>query len=386
MKIGIDCRTMLNPVLGERAGVGHYTKELVDHIIPLLTEEDTLVLFFDQRMPDEVLAMYAAQPRVRTKRFPWGEYKKYLPFGYSHVVVARSLAAEKLDVFHAPAYIIPYQYKGRSVVTIHDLAIYTHPEWFPPKQSFSIDVLVPSSIKKSQQVIAVSEATAKSIEKQFHTSSDRVNVIYEGVNPVPKVSAAAAKKIRAEKQVGKRYFFFVGTIEPRKNIEGLVKAFDQALKTLGKRSHDIQLVIAGGKGWKHESIFRTIARSHFSSNIRYVGYISAEEKAALLKGALAFVFPSFWEGFGLPVIEAESVGVPVITSSTSSLPEVGGKAVMSVDPKNVSSIAKAMVSIVRSPAKRKTMIAAGKKQAKQFTWKKCAQQTYALYKKVYDTK
>lgn len=384
MKIGIDCRTMLNPESGERAGVGHYTKELVDHLIPLLKKEDKLVLFFDHRMPESVVAHYAKQKHVRVKRFPWSKYKKYLPFGYAHVVVAQSVAAEKLDIFHAPAYVIPYQYRGKSVVTIHDLAIYAHPEWFPSKQRFSTDVLVPSSVKKSSRVIAVSHATAKSVLKQFAIPADRVAVVYEGVNTLPKVFAATAQRVREEKSIGKKYLLSLGTIEPRKNIDQLIKAFDQAMKQLGGAGEDIQLVLAGGKGWKHEKIFRTIANAEHSTQIRYVGYVSEEEKVALLKGALAFVFPSLWEGFGLPVLEAESLGVPVITSEVSSLPEVGGKAALYCDPKSISSMSKAMTTIVRSPAKRKTMIEAGKKHVKQFSWERCARETYQVYRDMYD--
>ncbi len=374
---------MLNPALGERAGVGHYTKELVDHLIPILKKGDELVLFFDQRMPDAVLTTYAKHKQVRVKRFPLAKYKKYLPFGYSHVVVAQALAREKLDVFHAPAYIIPYQYKGKSVVTIHDLAIYAHPEWFPSKQKFSTDVLVPRSIKKSERVIAVSQATARSVLKQFRVLASGVVTIYEGVNTQPKIFAATAKRILEEKSIGKKYLLFIGTIEPRKNIDQLIKAFDQAMHTLGESGDDVQLVLAGGKGWNHEGIFRTIANADYSTRVRYVGYISDEEKTALLKNAMLFVFPSLWEGFGLPVLEAQAAGIPVITSNVSSLPEVGGRAAVYCDPKSVTSLSKALVSVIRSKAKRTAMSAAGKKHAATFSWTRCAKETYQVYKELY---
>lgn len=372
---------MLNPDGGERAGVGHYTYSLVHALLPL-TKKDQLVLFFDHRMPNnDMMKALAAHPQVQIVRFPLSEYKKYLPFGYSHVVVADALRKQKLDVFHAPAYIIPYQYRGPSVTTIHDLAIYRHPEWFPPKQKFSTAVLVPSSVKRSSKIIAVSKATAKMVQECFDTPKERIDVVYEGMSKTKKIAAKTRTAILNNVGVQKRFFFYVGTIEPRKNLESLVKAFDAFIEA-NPRYRDMQLVLAGAKGWKHERIFRSIARAHWSMNIRYLGYITAEQKTALMQSCMAFVFPSLWEGFGLPVLEAASMGVPVLTSKLSSLPEVGGDGALYVNPRSIPAIQKALTQLAKDSRKRTALGKKGKAFAKQFSWERCAKETYAVYKSV----
>lgn len=384
MRIGIDCRTMLDPEQGERAGVGHYTSYLVKSLVNR-SAKDEFVLFFDHRMPNtELVKELRERKNVEMHKFPYSEYKRYLPFGYSHVVVANALKKATLDLFHSPAYVIPLQYRGPSVITVHDLAIYKDPNWFPPKQGFSTKVAVPNSVKKADRVIAVSEATAKMARELFDVPEEKVNVVYEGFEKGKRVNKSMKNKIKKALDINDRYLFFVGTIEPRKNIINLVQAFDKFMNANFKRHRDLQLVIAGGKGWKHEDIFRAIARAKWSSNIRVPGYITHEEKIALLEDSLFFVFPSLWEGFGLPVLEAASMGVPVLTSKVSSLPEVGGPGAHYVNPESVRSIQTGITTMVRSASKRQSLAKKGKEHAKQFTWARCAKDTAAVYKEVYE--
>jgi len=372
---------MLNPDGGERAGVGHYTYALVHALVPLTTK-DELVLFFDHRMPNNaMMKALAAHKHVKIVRFPLSQYKRYLPFGYSHVVVANTLRKQNLDVFHAPAYSIPYQYRGTSVVTIHDLAIYPHPEWFPSKQKFSTAVLVPSSVKRATKIIAVSQATAKMVSDYFNADTRDVPVVYEGFSKTQKIPKKIRTQILNTVGVHGRFFFFVGTIEPRKNLEALVKAFDGYMEK-NPRYRDTQLVLAGAKGWKHERIFRSIARARWSMNIRYLGYITAEQKTALLQSCTAFVFPSLWEGFGLPVLEAASMGVPVLTSKISSLPEVCGDGAVYVNPRSNTSIQKGLSLLAKNSRKRADVAKKGKAHAKQFSWERCAKETYQVYTSV----
>lgn len=382
MRIGIDCRTMLNPQAGERAGVGHYTTYLVKELVKL-SRKDTFVLFFDHRMPNNDLVKWLRElSNVEIVKFPLSEYKKYLPYGYSHVVVAQTLKQKNLDIFHSPAYAIPMQYNRPSIITVHDLAIYRNASWFPPKQKFSTRVLVPSSIRKATQIIAVSQATAKQVKQYFKIPQKHVQVIYEGFSKEERLNKEKREHIKRKFTLNDRFIFFVGTIEPRKNLVNLVRAFDHFMDENYKRHQDIQLVIAGGKGWKHQQIFRTIARAKWSANIRVIGYISHEEKIALLESSLFFAFPSHWEGFGLPILEAASLGVPILTSKISSLPEVADGGAIYVQPNSVSSIQKGITTLVRSAAQRKSLGSKGKLHAKNFSWKKCAKETHQLYEKV----
>lgn len=379
MRIGIDCRTILNPAVGEKAGVGHYTYYLVKHLLKL-DKRNRYVLFFDHR---STAVKEFQRKQVEIVRFPYSEYKKYLPYAYAHVLVSRVLQQAKLDVLHAPANVIPLQYNKPAVVTVHDLAIYQHPEWFPPKQDFSVKVLVPRSLAKAKRIIAVSQSTARDIQAQFHIPAERIQVVYEGYQPTKAPSKLAMHAVRKSFHLNEQYFLYVGTLEPRKNIGGMIAAFDALVRRKPKRYKNVQLVLAGAKGYQFMENYKAIQAVQAGS-IRYVGYVSERDKQALLHGALGFLFPSFYEGFGLPVVEAMAAGTPVITSQVSSLPEVAGKAALLINPRSALALQQAMEKMML-PKTRAALRKKGMQQAKRFSWEKCAKETLNIYASVYAT-
>lgn len=378
MRIGIDCRTILAPKLGEKAGVGHYTYYLVKYLLAL-DKKNEYVLFFDFRCPNPA---EFRRKNVKIVHFPFSQYKKYLPFGYSHLLIAAALGKEQLDVYHSPANAIPLNYKGKSVLTVHDLAIYDHPEWFPPKQEFSTRVVVPKSVYRAAKIIAVSKSTAESIERIFKIPKDKIRVIYEGfAKNNKKISSKEIKQIKKKFKLNDKYIFYVGTLEPRKNLASAIQAFDNLLNAHYKKYQGYQFVIAGAKGWKYDDIFTAIAKSR-SGYVKYINYISHKEKLALMQSAACFIFPSLWEGFGLPVLEAMSLGTPVITSKLSSLPEVVDKAGLLVNPNKALEIEKALAKLLNSSTLRKSLAKKGIQQAKKFSWKKCAKETLKIYQNI----
>lgn len=376
MRIGIDCRTILNPSVGEKAGVGHYTYYLVKHLLKL-DKTNHYILFFDHRSSS---VQEFKRKNVEIVRVPYSEYKKYLPYAYSHVWVGRVLTKAKLDLFHSPANVIPLQYNQPSVVTVHDLAIYQHPEWFPPKQDFSVNVLVPKSLQKAKRIIAVSQSTARDIQKQFKISPKKITTIHEGYEPAKAPSKLSIHALRKSLHLKEDYLLYIGTLEPRKNIAGMIEAFDALVRRKPRRYKDVQLVLAGAKGYQFKENYKAIQAVQAGS-VRYVGYVSAKDKAALLQGAMAFLFPSLYEGFGLPVIEAMAAGTPVITSNVASLPEVTGKAALLVNPSSSLSIQQAIEKIM-SAKTRASLSKKGKVQAKQFSWDRCAKETLKVYEEV----
>jgi len=390
VRIGIDCRKILNPEAGEVGGVAHYMHYLVTELITL-DHANEYVLFFD----DRILATkpYEAS-NVRVRRFPYYQYKRYLPLAYSHMLISAFVAREGLDIFHAPGTILPYLYKGPAVITVHDFAIYEHPDWFPSKylsrQQISTQMLVPSSIKRARHIIAVSEYTKHYLKKLFRVADQKVSVIPLGVAPEA-VDDALSQQVRKKHQLPENYFLFLGTIEPRKNVEGLVRAFAAAFKNLTTAT---TLVIAGGRGWKNTEIFRAIADTNRALEpwkdghppVRFLGPVSHEDKLGLIAGALAFVWPTLYEGFGLPVVEAMQLGAPVLTSSTTSLPEVVGDAALMVDPKNEQAIAKALTRLDHDAALRGELAQKGRARAQQFSWKTTAEQTLAVFQRAVDQK
>lgn len=376
MRIGIDCRTILNPGAGEKAGVGHYTYYLVKYLLKI-DKKNTYVLFYDHRS-DSVKEF--KRKNVELIQFPYSEYKKYLPYAYSHVLVGRVLNKANLDLFHSPANVIPMQYNKPAVVTVHDLAIYEHPEWFPPKQDFSVNVLVPKSLQKAARIIAVSQATSNDIQKRFKIPAKKITTVLEGYEPVKAPTKLAIHALRKSLRLQEHYLLYIGTLEPRKNIAGLIEAFDSLVRRKPRRYKQLQLVLAGAKGYQFQENYKAI-QSIQAGSVRYLGYVSAKDKQALLHGALAFVFPSYYEGFGLPVVEAMAAGTPVVTSNLSSMPEVAGKAAVFVKPTASLSIQQGIEKIM-SAKTRASLIKKGKTQAKQFSWEKCAKETLQVYQDV----
>lgn len=379
MRIGIDCRTMLNPIAGEKAGVGHYTFHLVEALLAA-DRTNEYVLYFSHRMPREI-ANYFRRPNVRTRWLPLSRYGRYLPFVYSHMLLSAVLGSDRLDVFHATANIMPLTYPGKTVVTLHDLAIYKHPEWFPSQQ-VSTRILVPQSLRKANHVIAVSEATKRDAQKQFGIPADRISVVYEAADTKLLKLKDRHLDIRSVHGLPEKYVLFVGTLEPRKNISGLLRAWQRLRAT---NSIKAALVIAGSIGYRGIDIEIEIEKLGIKNDVHYLGYIPHNHKVQLLESATAFVFPSLYEGFGLPVLEAMQLGTPVITSDNSSLPEVTGKAAILVEPEDIQALSTQLRRVLTQSVLRRKLSQAGQVQAKKFSWAKAAQQTRTIYHQVAKT-
>ncbi len=395
MRIGIDCRTILNPGFGEMAGVGHYTYFLVRHLLEL-DQENEYVLFFDRRIGEGPAREFVrGRPNTHIRFFPFHEYRELMPFIYSHLLVSSFIAREKCDVFHSPSGHLPYTYPAPAVITIHDLAIFRHPEWFPESalaRFSSQKILLPRAVKLARRIIVPSEATARDLHHIFRTPRERIRVIPHGIpshevvtfggGPASLAHEMTALEVRARYRLGERYLLFVGTIEPRKNIAVLIRAFRKMLEE-HEDCRDVTLALAGARGWKFDDVFREIAitnREHAPREpVRYLGYVPAGDKFMLMKHAAAFVFPSRYEGFGLPVLEAMSMGTPVITSSVGALPEVTGDAAVLAAPEREVELVRAVKQVLNDTNFRARLSEAGRKRAAEFSWVKTAERTLEVY-------
>lgn len=353
---------------GEHAGVAHYSRYFLASLLRLDRANSYMLFCHDPKAVVEFRRRNVTVVPVPTPRS--------IPFVSSHWTFARALDAARLDLFHALTPSLPLTYGGRSIVTVHDLFIYDHPEWFPPGQMFSTRVVVPLSVKRAHHIIAVSEATKQDVIKRFRIPEERMSVIPEG---------AMVKKERENRrmqstQTADRYLLFIGTLEPRKNLERLIEAFD-LLYASSKSFRGLQLVIAGGRGWKHERVLKKIIHAKAGPNIRYVGYVSHNDKIDLLKNAAAFVFPSLNEGFGLPVLEAMALGAPVIAGNSGALPEIVGRSGVLVNPAKTKEIARAIKKVLNSPRLQQDLRAKGKRRAAAFTWEKTAKKTLEVYRR-----
>lgn len=377
MRVGIDCRTILNPDRGEAAGIGHYTYYLVKNILKE-DRQNEYVLFFDFRMKREGTQEFQ-QGNVKIRYFPFSSYRKFLPFAYSHMLAAAALLKERLDLFHSPTTTMPLTYPKLTVVTVHDLAIYSNPSWFP-SQIFSTRLLVPQALRRAKRVIAVSQFTKQELKNIFNVPSKKITVVYEGVS-TEKIDLKD-KNIDVRRKFGlpSKYLLFVGTLESRKNLPGLIDAYAALLKTKPNLLASLPLVLAGGIGFNGDDVLEKIRGLGLQHEVRYIGYVTHNEKLNLMAHATAFVFPSLHEGFGLPVLEAMNLGTPVVTSNITALPEVVANAALQLDPQNTAEIAAGIERILTDAKLRRQLTAAGLQRAKAFSWQTAARETIGVYK------
>jgi len=390
MKIGIDCRTILNPGKGEGAGVGHYTYQLVRHLLKI-DKKNSYYLFFDRSVQKERLAKFK-QKNVFIRFFPFQQYKKLMPNHYRHYLTNATFGREKLDILHFPHLLPSCYYRGPSVVTVHDITPYKLPDFSSEKDSQFLKKIIPDFLKKTNKIITVSKSTADDIKNIFILDKRKIEVIYNGVDQRFFKTRTKKDVLKIKKKLGikKKYLLFLGTLEPRKNIIRIIESYERLRQGIGyhyssnsnkKDFSKYQLVLAGAKGIEFKNIEKRISISKYKKDIILPGYIKADDLGSLFKGAETFIFPSIYEGFGLPILEAMAKKTPVITSNVSSMQEISQKAALLVDPNNVAEITRAIFQILIDDNLRKKLLKRGINVAKKYSWEKCAKKTLDIYKK-----
>lgn len=264
--------------------------------------------------------------------------------------------------------LVPIMAPDRSVYFVNDLISFKHPEYFTLKTRVMSRLFVKLALGRANRIVAISHSTARDIERISPGADKRTTVVYLAADPVFSPGPPDPEVLRML-DLPDRYILTVGTIEPRKNHLSLIRAYEDLP---GKLKAGYGLVMVGKRGWKCERIMQGIKRMEAGGNLRYLEYIGDADLAQVYRGASLFVYPSIYEGFGLPVLEAMSCGVPVITSNNSSLPEVGGDAVIYIDPGNAADIANAMTYVLENDETAKHMSGAGIIRSNQFTWEKTA--------------
>ncbi|MGC8878430.1 MAG: glycosyltransferase family 4 protein [Anaerolineae bacterium] len=309
----------------------------------------------------------------------WPTHHPGVRIVWEQLVLPELLRRAGVEVLHAMAFVIPLMAGCPSVVTIYDLSFLRYPHAFRPFNRWYLSCFTPLSARRARRVIAISESTRQDVIRYLHVAPERVDVIHCGVAPsFQPLPASEVERFRRERQLSDPFILFVGTLEPRKNVGLLVRAYARW------RARDAQapkLVIAGAKGWYFETIFHTVASLGLDDSVLFPGYISAEDLPLWYNAAGLFVYPSLFEGFGLPVLEAMACGTPVICSNTSSLPEVAGDAAVLVAPDDEIGLAEAMCAVWESSALRYTMIERGLARARELTWTRVAAQTVQAYQR-----
>lgn len=384
MRIGIDARTILNPDKGEAIGVGHYTYQLIRHLLEI-DQENEYVLFFDYRVRAKDVAKFT-RPNVKIKFYPFSDYKKFLPGAYNEILGTATLVKEDLDVIHttSPLSRIPASYRGKTIVTVNNLAAYKVPEVFPRLSVAKNKMTLSLMVGKADKVIAVSQSVKKDLQDILACPAEKIEVIYSGFDKrFSEQSTSTREKVLEKYGIGNdKYMLFLGTIEPAKNVTRLLEAFNLFRKDYKNRGTkcEYKLVLAGKNGWLAAE-YKQIAKDlGIDEHIIFTGYIIGDEIVALFSQADFFVMPSLYEGFGTTVLEAFATGTPAIVSNVSSIPEIAGEAAEFVEPNSARNIADAMLKLAKDENLKQTLREKGKQQVAKFNWEKCARETLAVYK------
>ena len=293
------------------------------------------------------------------------------------------LLRRPVDVFHA-TFVPPLICPTKLVYTVHDIACLIHPEYFPPLVRYRLSKLISMGVKKAVKIIAVSEATKRDIVNTFGIDENRISVIYEGVNSSfrPIQDQKLIKQILQKYRINSNYILYVGRFHVRKNLIRLIQAFD----IVRKETNSIpNLVLVGREHYYSTQVFQEIKRLNLKKYVICPGHVNDGDLPLLYNGAMLFVYPSLFEGFGLPPLEAMACGIPVISSNCTSLPEILGDAAVLVNPYDINEIADKMYQLISDESLRKVLIERGFSRIKMFSWEKTATETLKIYEEVYLT-
>lgn len=386
MLIGIDASRALR---AQRTGTEHYSLEIIRHLLRLPESHlHQWRLYVDQPIPDDaplrtviqecvvgkrrqpLLATSTSQPLVEVCVLPARRM-------WTHRQLSHEVRQRPPDVLFVPAHVLPFVVLRRflppSVVTVHDLGYRAYPEMHTRSQRLYLEWSTRWNVWAAERVIAISQFTGDDLQRTYAVPASKIRVIAEGIRTLScdKPPAPILEKFGLTSP----YVLYLGTIQPRKNLARLLQAFAQIAQYV-----TWDLVLAGKPGWLSASLYEKAKELEVQQRVRFLGYVSDAESTVLLHNAQFFCLPSLFEGFGLPILEAQSVGVAVMTSNNSSIPEVAGDGAILVDPTNVEEIAQAMLQLSQDEALRQKLILSGYTNVKRFSWEKAAQETLTVLK------
>jgi glycosyltransferase involved in cell wall biosynthesis len=371
MRIALDAI----PLVAAKTGVGHYTDALAEHLARVHPEHQYELLSPFNFAFD---ACNGRPPNLSKWFFPVRSvFRKWWLVG-----LPTMLQISPVDVFHGTNYCIPVIAPCPTVVTFHDMSLLAQSHTHDAKNVTRGKRRIPIMARRATLIIAPSEWTKREIVTYLGARPDKIRVIYEGarkgIRPLPLTECRTALDKHGVRQP---YLLYVGTIEPRKNLLTLIRAYQELLR---ETPHRPQLVLCGGRGWLDDEVFKLVEELKLKEQVRFTGYVDDSDLAALYSAAEVFVYPSLYEGFGLPPLEAMACGAPVVTSNVSSLPEVVGEAGLMADPNDYRAITQCIVELLDDADVLQHFKSAGLEQASRFSWDRAARETQAVYEEVFN--
>jgi glycosyltransferase involved in cell wall biosynthesis len=378
--IGID----VTAAVTQGGGIGRYTRELVAAL--LAGDDGNAYRLFSAKPPaaPPVPDALPEGPFISRHIAPLSDRWLYRLWHRLRLPLPVELFTGRVDLFHSPDFVLPPLRKGTpTLLTVHDLSFVHYPETFTPALVNYLQRVVPEAVGRATRVLADSEATRRDLEAVWGVPAEKITVLYSGVDerfqPVTKAGKLAAA--RQKYGIGPEpYLLAVSTVQPRKNYAMLIRAFGSVAA-----QHPHNLVIAGGKGWLYEDVMAEVARQGLEGRVHFTGFVADGDLPALYSAASLFVFPSLYEGFGLPLLEAMACGVPVVASDASSLPEVAGEAAVLLSPEDEVGWSATMNRLLAAPQERAHLVAAGFRQARRFRWQRAAGELRGIYAEMLGT-
>jgi glycosyltransferase involved in cell wall biosynthesis len=371
MRILIDGR----PIVDQYAGIGTLVYNLLVNMTDMIHGDEIDILAYDSSK--NLLKSLSNDFNLKSISY---KYKKIYNVLFDVLNMPISdFCFGKHDIIHQTYFAsLPTLHKNTKIIsTIHDIAFLTYPDFFVRNNLFVSKIALNRQINKSDKIIAVSDFTKRELVNKCKVDPKKIIVIHNGIEgKKEEIDQLAIEGIKVKYGIDKPYVLFIGTLEPRKNIERLIKAFSLM------KSKGFQLVVVGKKGWYYENIFKLVGKLKLGNSVVFTGYLSDEEKKGLLSGARIFAYPSLYEGFGIPILEALLYGLPVLAGNNSAMPEVVGDAGLLVDALEVDQIAAKMDILLQDESLSLELKEKAKKQIEKFSWKKAAEKTVDLYQEI----
>jgi len=376
-RVGLNALVLRTDASYRNAGPSRYTTNLVEAVFAQRSDHE-FTLFLNEQVR-KLPFTPARSIRVLRTRAPTS--RTGIRVLWEHLAAPWHIGAARLEVVHSMLNVVPLAAPTRHVVTVHDLSFMRTPGAHPTQRRWYLTAATWLSARRARAVLADSHATKQDIVELLGVDADRVHVVYPGREAAFHTKPADEVQLfRRKNKLDRPFVLFVGTLEPRKNVDVLVKAFG----VLARDGFQGDLVLAGGSGWATETIDRALEESPVRGRIHRIGYVKQEDLPYWYCAADLVVYPSSYEGFGIPVLEAMASGTPVITSNRSSLPEVAGDAALTVDPHDIRQLASAMSAVLASPERCADMRARGLAQARKFEWTVAAERCLSLYQHALD--
>ncbi|HZQ08751.1 MAG TPA: glycosyltransferase family 1 protein [Anaerolineae bacterium] len=374
MRITFD----ISPWVHYHAGLGRYAGELLTALTEVAPNHEYIALYNSPR----VERTEGLLPNLKTWRTPLGAkpWRMSVLLGY-YMGMSMDRWLPRSDLFHGTDHLLPPLKHSRTVFTIHDLIFRFFPEYHLPLNRWYLSLMLPKFMERANAIIAVSEHTRRDVVQWLNIPAEKITVIYEGVNPAfkPIKNRDELERVRAEYQLPSRFMLFFSTLEPRKNLVTLLDAYAELLK----QDADMPLlVVAGRQGWLYQATLQHIHELGLTQRVILTDWVQERDVPALLNLAEVFVYPSLYEGFGLPPLEAMACGTPVISSNAASLPEVVGDGGILFDPRDTEALTQALGRVLHDFALREELCAKGIRRASCFTWERAARETLAVYERV----